>query len=143
MVDALLDLDGTLVISGKCADERYYHLNHVTIKSHINQMEVLKHCDVFITHGGMNSVNEGLYWGVPLCIHPFQIEQNIVADRVVELECGGHRETIEENIRREPGCVNRSPYRESARCSHNSLSRRGGYRKADEYILAYIVLHLR
>jgi UDP:flavonoid glycosyltransferase YjiC (YdhE family) len=43
---------------------------------------------VFITHGGMNSVNEALYSKVPLCVHPFQSEQEEVAQQIVKMSCG-------------------------------------------------------
>jgi len=41
----------------------------------VPQLELLEKVDLFITHGGMNSVNEGLNCGVPLVIVPQQIEQ--------------------------------------------------------------------
>jgi MGT family glycosyltransferase len=39
------------------------------------QLEVLQHAAVFITHGGMNSVQEGLARGVPLLVIPQHAEQ--------------------------------------------------------------------
>jgi MGT family glycosyltransferase len=45
------------------------------IQSSVPQLELLEKVDLFITHGGMNSVNEGLNYGVPLVIVPQQIEQ--------------------------------------------------------------------
>ena len=41
----------------------------------VPQLEVLSHADLFISHGGMNSINESLYYGVPLVIVPQQFEQ--------------------------------------------------------------------
>jgi MGT family glycosyltransferase len=43
---------------------------------------------VFVTHGGMNSVMEGLYYGVPLVVIPQMLEQRITAERVEELGLG-------------------------------------------------------
>lgn len=62
------------------------HTTYFIIKTHVNQLEILKHCDVFFTHGGMNSVNEGLYHRVPLCVHPFQSEQEEIANQVVSMK---------------------------------------------------------
>ena len=45
------------------------------IQSIVPQLELLQKVDLFITHGGMNSVNEGLNYGVPLVVVPQQIEQ--------------------------------------------------------------------
>ena len=54
----------------------------------IPQLEVLKKCDVFITHGGMNSTHEGLFNGIPLIIIPQQDEQSYVAKQVVRSGSG-------------------------------------------------------
>jgi MGT family glycosyltransferase len=89
VIDALQDLSGSLVFSGDENDlEKPFHGENIFIRSHINQLEVLKYCDVFITHGGMNSVNEGLFFKVPLCVHSFQAEQEEVSNRIVKLKCG-------------------------------------------------------
>ncbi|MCB0187544.1 MAG: hypothetical protein KDE31_24920 [Caldilineaceae bacterium] len=45
------------------------------IQPTVPQLELLPKVDLFISHGGMNSVNEALYFGVPLVIVPQQIEQ--------------------------------------------------------------------
>ena len=51
-------------------------------------MEVIKRAALFITHAGLNSVHDGLYFGVPLLLIPQQIEQFATAMRVVELGAG-------------------------------------------------------
>jgi MGT family glycosyltransferase len=51
-------------------------------------MSILQKADVFITHCGMNSVNESLYYGVPMVLFPLHSEQGVVADRVAELGVG-------------------------------------------------------
>lgn len=58
------------------------------VRNYVPQLEVLKRADVFITHGGMNSVSEGLYYGVPLIVIPQGGDQFFVADRVVKLKAG-------------------------------------------------------
>lgn len=47
------------------------------VKNFVPQLELLPRVDAFITHGGMNSVNEGLYFGVPLIVVPQQMEQTL------------------------------------------------------------------
>ena len=52
------------------------------------QIEVLSHSDVFLTHCGMNSVNEALTLGVPMVAMPFLNDQITNAKRIVELGLG-------------------------------------------------------
>lgn len=58
------------------------------VRPFVAQLEVLKHARMFITHGGMNSVHEGLLSGVPLVVVPQQLEQAAVAKRVEQLGAG-------------------------------------------------------
>lgn len=51
----------------------------------VPQLEVLKRTDVFITHGGMNSLNEALYFGVPVVVVPQQIEQGFNMRRLKKI----------------------------------------------------------
>jgi UDP:flavonoid glycosyltransferase YjiC (YdhE family) len=60
----------------------------VTAHAHVDQLTVLRRADLFITHGGVNSVQEGLVAGVPLLVFPQVQEQVLNADRVSELGAG-------------------------------------------------------
>ena len=51
----------------------------------VPQVEVLGHADVFLTHCGMNSINEALCLGVPMVAMPFINDQLTNAARLVEL----------------------------------------------------------
>jgi len=61
---------------------------HISVFPHVDQIALLEQADVFLTHCGMNSVNESLYFGVPLVMLPQTPEQNRVANRVEELGAG-------------------------------------------------------
>ena len=61
---------------------------HISVFSHVDQIAVLEKADVFISHCGMNSVNESLYFGVPLIMLPQTSEQSGVAERVSQLGAG-------------------------------------------------------
>ena len=50
----------------------------------IPQLLALKHSHVFINHGGMNSLNEGLHFNVPMIVIPHSKDQFINAERLVE-----------------------------------------------------------
>ena len=41
-----------------------------TVKQYVDQKAVLQQAAVFITHSGMNSVSESLYFGVPMVMFP-------------------------------------------------------------------------
>lgn len=62
--------------------------DNITIRSWVPQVQVLEQSALFITHGGLNSVHEGLYLGVPMLIVPQQAEQTFNGMRVVELGAG-------------------------------------------------------
>lgn len=56
--------------------------------NYVPQLDILQHTDLFITHGGMNSSSESLYFGVPMLVIPVMGDQLIVAQRIEELEAG-------------------------------------------------------
>jgi MGT family glycosyltransferase len=58
------------------------------VKKYVPQTEVLKHTKVFITHGGMNSTHEGLYYGVPLVVLPQSADQPMIARQVANIGAG-------------------------------------------------------
>ncbi|WP_057762238.1 macrolide family glycosyltransferase [Cytobacillus praedii] len=62
--------------------------DNITVQNRVDQLAILQKADVFITHCGMNSVNESLYYGVPMVLFPLHSEQRAVADRVAELGAG-------------------------------------------------------
>lgn len=61
---------------------------NISVYSHVDQIAVLKKADVFVSHCGMNSVTESLYFGVPLVMLPQTAEQSGVAERVYQLGAG-------------------------------------------------------
>ncbi len=61
---------------------------HVAVYPAVDQIAVLEQADAFLTHCGMNSVSEALYFGVPLLMLPKTKEQAGVAERVRQLGAG-------------------------------------------------------
>ena len=61
---------------------------NVEIYTFVDQVAVLKVADVFLTHCGMNSASESLFFGVPLVLFPQTPEQGGVANRIEELGAG-------------------------------------------------------
>lgn len=62
--------------------------DNIKISRFVDQIAVLNQADVFLTHCGMNSVNESLYYKVPLIMFPQTSEQDGVATRVEQLGAG-------------------------------------------------------
>ena len=60
----------------------------IMVRRRVPQLEVLARASLFITHGGMNSVNEALFYGVPMLVVPVGNDQPTVARRVKELGLG-------------------------------------------------------
>lgn len=61
---------------------------NISVFPHVDQIAVLQQADVFVSHCGMNSVSESLYFGVPLVMLPQTAEQGGVAERVCQLGAG-------------------------------------------------------
>ena len=61
---------------------------NMSVFPHVDQIAVLQQADVFVSHCGMNSVSESLYFGVPLIMLPQTAEQDGVAERVYQLGAG-------------------------------------------------------
>ena len=74
-----------LVWSG---DETHVFPENFTVRPFVNQNEILKHAALFITAGGMNSLHEALYFGVPCLMCPQQGEQRLNARRFERLGFG-------------------------------------------------------
>lgn len=102
------------------------------------QLEVLQHADVFVTHGGMNSSSEALYYGVPLVVIPVTGDQPLVAKRVNEVEAGirlNRKELTSELLRESvKKLLNDVTFKENSRKVGESLRNAGGYKRAVDEI---------
>lgn len=61
---------------------------NVSVYPKVDQIAVLEQADAFLSHCGMNSASESLYFGVPLLCYPQTKEQGGVAARVTALGAG-------------------------------------------------------
>lgn len=62
--------------------------DNIEVRPFFPQLEVLARADAFLSHTGMNSTMEALYFGVPLVAFPLQPEQGANARRVEDLGLG-------------------------------------------------------
>jgi MGT family glycosyltransferase len=112
------------------------------VKRHVSQLDVLQRAHVFVTHGGMNSVSESLYHGVPVVVVPQMSEQAMVGRRVEELGAGmclTPDQTTPEHLR---ASVNRllgdGRFRRQAAVLGQSLRTAGGPARAAEVIQGFV-----
>ncbi len=89
---------------------------NISVESHVDQIAVLQKADVFLSHCGMNSASESLYFSVPLVMFPQTSEQGGVAARIEQLGAGvtlkkADAKTIVETVQM---VLNDPSYRENA-----------------------------
>jgi MGT family glycosyltransferase len=103
---------------------------------YVPQLEILERTSVFVTHGGMNSVSEGLYYGVPLVVVPQTAEQALVSRQVERLGAGAGLKMAKASADVLEGAVRRmlteTRYRERAVSVGGDLKAAGGYLRAVE-----------
>ncbi len=112
--------------------------SNFTVKSHVDQIAVLNKADVFLSHCGMNSVNESLYYQVPLVTYPQTTEQAGVATRVEQLGAGVRlKKASAESIRSTvDNVINTASYRENAVKISNGFKKCTGVKGAADKIEA-------
>ena len=112
------------------------------VRNRVPQLDILQHVDAFITHAGMNSVNESLYYGVPMVAIPQQFEQFINA-REVERHGAGIMLGEQPPFGRVPvgelqtaltTVLNENRYQQAARVIGDSFREAGGYVQAVQEI---------
>lgn len=109
---------------------------NIQIYESVDQMAVLSIADAFITHCGMNSASEGLYFEVPLVLFPQTPEQGAVARRTEELGAGVRLKSIsEEDILQALKLVLEDPsYKAGAVRIAESFRACGGYTEARAFL---------
>jgi MGT family glycosyltransferase len=109
------------------------------VRPFVPQLEVLRRAALFISHAGMNSVQESLCHGVPLLMVPQTDEQAMVANRAASFSTGlvlRCRDLKVDRLRQKARLVLDDPrFRLQAAAVGESLRGAGGYlRAADEIV---------
>lgn len=136
-IEVLKDTEYQVIISLGQNHEKFMNLpQNIQVYESVDQMAVLSIADVFITHCGMNSVSEALYYEVPLVMLPQTPEQGAVAARTKELGAGellvsGEKSEIITAIEK---VLNHSEYKEAAISISKSFKESGGAVRAREYL---------
>ena len=109
---------------------------NIQVYESVDQMAVLSIADAFITHCGMNSASEGLYFGVPLVLFPQTPEQDAVAKRTEELGAGVRLKSISEEdvLDALTKVINEPQYKDAALRVSESFKACGGAQEAKEFL---------
>ncbi|RKN75828.1 macrolide family glycosyltransferase [Paenibacillus ginsengarvi] len=111
------------------------------VKPYVPQNDVLQKTKLFITHGGMNSTHEALYYGVPLVVIPQSADQPVIAGQVASIGAGvelsmqtltvpGLRDAADQ-------VLSDSSYRNATAQVGASFRQSGGYRRAVDEIFDF------
>jgi MGT family glycosyltransferase len=112
------------------------------VAPHVPQLEILSRTHVFLTHAGMNSTMESLYYGVPMVATPQTMEQSITARRIAQLGLGIMLErkavnaaTLREAVER---VANDTSFRQRAQIMQRIIRREpSGYQRAADAIIQF------
>ncbi|CAH1193194.1 Oleandomycin glycosyltransferase [Paenibacillus auburnensis] len=116
-----------------------------TVKNYVPQTDVLQQAKLFITHGGMNSTHEGLYYGVPLIVIPQSADQPILARQVATIGAGIQlqMQSLTANQLREAAdhVLSHSSFKQSVANIRESFQKAGGSHQAVNEIFQFWTLH--
>ncbi|GIO34438.1 glycosyl transferase family 1 [Paenibacillus albilobatus] len=115
------------------------------VKNYVPQTDVLQYAKLFITHGGMNSAHEGLYFGVPLIVIPLSADQPIIADQVAKIGAGTvlQMQSLTANQLHEAAdhVLSLPSFKEAAGHISESFRKSGGYQQAVDDIFKFKSQH--
>ena len=135
--NALAATDWQVIISMGTNTDHFEDLpENIQVYESVDQMAVLSIADAFITHCGMNSASEGLYFGVPLVLFPQTPEQDSVAKRTEELGAGVRLESIsgEDILDVLKKVIDEPQYKEGAERISESFKSCGGTAEARAFL---------
>lgn len=136
-IEAFKDIDASIIMSvGK--NTKIEDLGTIPgnfyVSNFVPQLDVLKHASLFITHGGMNSTNEAMYYGVPIIVVPQAVDQPIVGQRVEDLDLGmviNKKEVSSEKLRKNSiEILNNPKYKENMDKMRVKVREAGGEKAA-------------
>lgn len=148
-MDAFREENVDVILStGRAFDSR--KLKNIPENFHVfpfvPQPLVLEMADVFITHGGMNSINEAFVSGTPMVVIPFVSDQPVNAQQVEALGAGRvllPRDVTPERLRRAVfSLLEDEAVRASLRRIRQSIDAAPGNRGGAERILAHYRQHI-
>jgi MGT family glycosyltransferase len=111
------------------------------LSPYVPQLDILSRAHVFVTHAGMNSTMESLYYGVPMVAVPQTQEQVVTARRIAEMGLGIALEkeavtvtALYEAVKR---VANDSECRQRVQQMQQITHEAGGYQRATDAIMQF------
>lgn len=142
-IEALKTTNYQVILSLGSQDPNSVHDAHfdnlpaqIQVYPSVDQMAVLSISDVFLTHCGMNSASEGLYFEVPLILCPQTPEQWAVAKRTKELGAGILLKSIQKTdiLAAVYEILQDSKYKQAAQKISASFRESGGIERAKDFL---------
>jgi MGT family glycosyltransferase len=117
------------------------------VAPYVPQLEILPRTQVFVTHSGMNSTMESLYYGVPMVAIPQMVEQAMTAQRIAEMGLGVmlEKEAVNATMLCEAveRVANEASFRERAQSMQRVTREAGGYLRAADAIMQFAEEHAK
>jgi MGT family glycosyltransferase len=115
---------------------------NITMYSRVPQLPILQRAEVFVTHGGMNSVMEAILHQVPLVVIPLTREQTLTAQNIEKLKLGiairDLRAITAYTLRKIVTQVAEDPeFRANMQTAHNMMLKAKSYKEAADVILRF------
>jgi MGT family glycosyltransferase len=111
------------------------------LSPYVPQLEMLRRASMFVTHGGMNSTMESLYYGVPMVVLPQMMEQEMTARRIEELGLGvalDQENLTAEQLREAITHIQQNPIiTQRLQAMQKTVHAAGGYQRAVDAILDF------
>ena len=115
------------------------------VADYVPQLEVLQYTSVFISHGGMNSTMESLYYGVPLVVLPQMAEQAMTARQVQKFGLGialdGKEVSADDLLHAVQQITQDTAFAQRVQAMQQTLRKAGGYRRATDALIHYVSRH--
>jgi MGT family glycosyltransferase len=117
------------------------------VSPYVPQLDILSRARVFVTHAGMNSTMESLYYGVPLVAVPQMPEQAVTARRIAEMSLGIalEKEAVTITTLRDAVelAANDGAIHESVQVMKQLTREAGGYQRATDAIMQFTQQHVK
>lgn len=137
MIEALKDKNITVVAATDPSILEKWPDNFI-VQSYVPQLELLKHIDVVIGHGGLNTVCDTYMNGIPMLIIPIAFDQSHTATLIDQYGCGIRlkykrmkTKDIEQAV---DDLLYNEKYKKAAKEIQQSFIEAGGNKKAAELI---------
>lgn len=126
----------------KIKGENFQLPDNVILLPFAPQIDILQRASLFITHSGMNSATEAIFYGVPVICVPLIADQPFVAQRMVDLNLGRKLKPLEltpQKIRKEiHEVLSNDSYLESSIKFSEIARKTNGLQNGAKFIMDYL-----